>query len=344
VPHWAGAPRDREELSLDGAPARSAVRFAPRPSAVKRIAAQVSGPRPSNSLAEMVSSTIASVKAHLLLAPTPSQHGPGHRSLPLRAHAGGLCSAAGLQRGAWRARLARALAEDRFILHYQPIISLRDGSTSHHEALVRLADGRGGLLPPAWFLPAAERCGLIRDIDRMVLAKVAALMGGAGGERALSVAVNLSGLSVTDPGLLAYIERQLELHEVDPARLVIELTETASISDMSRARAFCSDLQALGAAVALDDFGTGFGSLHYLKRLPFRYLKIDGEFIRSLPVSPSDQLVVQALVGVVRGMGASTIAEFVSDQPTIGMLRAYGVDYAQGFAVGTPRAALALAA
>jgi EAL domain-containing protein (putative c-di-GMP-specific phosphodiesterase class I) len=175
-----------------------------------------------------------------------------------------------------------------------------------------------------------------------VLAKVAALMGEMGergGESALSVAVNLSGLSVTDPSLLAYIERQLALHDVDPARLVIELTETASISDMSRAKRFCSGVHALGAAVALDDFGSGFGSFHYLKRLPFRYLKIDGEFIRSLPVSPSDQLVVQALVGVVRGMGASTIAEFVSDQPTIGLLRAYGVDYAQGFAVGAPRAA-----
>jgi EAL domain-containing protein (putative c-di-GMP-specific phosphodiesterase class I) len=292
----------------------------------------------------MVSSTIASVKPRLLLAPPPPQAGREHRLLAGRSQAGGLCSAAGLRRRVWRERLARALAEDRFILHYQPIISLRDGSTSHHEALVRLADGRGGLLPPAWFLPAAERCGMIRDIDQVVLAKVAALMGEQGGDRALSVAVNLSALSVTDPGLLAYIERQLARHDVDPARLVIELTETASISDMSRAKAFCSGVQALGAAVALDDFGTGFGSFHYLKRLPFRYLKIDGEFIRSLPVSPSDQLLVQALVGVVRGMGASTIAECVSDQPTIGLLRAYGVDYAQGFAVGAPGAALPLAA
>jgi len=291
----------------------------------------------------MVSSTIASVKPRLLLAPRP-QRGCEHRLLADRSHAAGLCSAAGLQRRAWRARLARALAEDRFILHYQPIISLRDGSTSHHEALVRLADGRGRVLPPAWFLPPAERCGMIREIDQLVVAKVAALMGEQTGDGALSVAVNLSGLSVTDPGLLAYIERQLALHDVDPARLVIELTETASISDMSRAKAFCSGVQALGAAVALDDFGTGFGSFHYLKRLPFRYLKIDGEFIRSLPVSRRDQLVVQALVGIVRGIGASTIAECVSDQPTVGLLRAYGVDYAQGFAVGPPGAALALAA
>jgi EAL domain-containing protein (putative c-di-GMP-specific phosphodiesterase class I) len=285
----------------------------------------------------MVSSTIASARPRLLLAASRPPRGREQRVLAVRSHAGGLRSAAGLQRRAWRARLTRALAEDRFVLHYQPIISLRDGSTSHYEALVRLADGRGGLLPPASFLPTAERCGLIREIDRLVLAKVAALMAEPGDGSALSVAVNLSGLSVTDPGLLAYIERQLAHHDVDPARLVIELTETASISDMSRARAFCSGVQALGAAVALDDFGTGFGSLQHLKRLPFRYLKIDGEFIRSLPISPSDQLVVQALVAVVRGMGSSTIAEFVCDRPTIGLLRAYGVDYAQGFALGAPR-------
>jgi EAL domain-containing protein (putative c-di-GMP-specific phosphodiesterase class I) len=329
---------------VHGVAVRWAAPAALRPGAVTAPAAQVSGHVASNTLAEMVSSTIASVSPRLLLAPTPPRRDREHRLLAVHSHAGGPCSAAGLARRAWRARLVRALAEDRFILHYQPIISLRDGSTSHHEALVRLSDGRGGLLPPSWFLPAAERCGLIRDIDRVVLAKVAALMGERGGESALSVAVNLSGLSVTDPGLLAYIERQLALHDVDPARLVIELTETASISDMSRAKRFCSGVQALGAAVALDDFGSGFGSFHYLKRLPFRYLKIDGEFIRALPVSPSDQLVVQALVGVVRGMGASTIAEFVSDQPTIGLLRAYGVDYAQGFAVGAPRPALALTA
>ena len=94
---------------------------------------------------------------------------------------------------------------------------------------------------------------------------------------------------------------------------------------------------ALGCAVALDDFGAGFGSFQYLKHLPFSYLKIDGDFIRRLPVSRTDQLVVRALVGVVRGMGRQTIAEFVGDEPTMSMLRSYGVDYAQGFEVGRPR-------
>jgi EAL domain-containing protein (putative c-di-GMP-specific phosphodiesterase class I) len=192
------------------------------------------------------------------------------------------------------------------------------------------------VIGPASFLPAAERTGLIREIDRTVIEKVAARLGG---DRDLSdggIAVNLSALSVVDRDMLAFIARALERHSVDPARLVIEVTETASISDMPRARAFCVGAHELGCAVALDDFGAGFGSFHYLKHLPFRYLKIDGAFIRGLPRSAHDQLVVRALVGIVREMGQQTIAEFVGDRATMELLREYGVDYAQGFEIGRP--------
>jgi EAL domain-containing protein (putative c-di-GMP-specific phosphodiesterase class I) len=252
------------------------------------------------------------------------------------------CSAAGLARRAWLTRLRRALCEQRFVIHYQPIVSLRDGGVRHHEALVRLADGPpGALVAPAAFLPAAERYGLVCDIDRLVLDRVLAVLardgGGADGPR---IAVNLSALSLTDPGMLGYIERRLARHRVDPARLVVEVTETASISDMRRARAFCEAVQELGCAVALDDFGAGFGALHYLKQLPFSYLKIDGGFITSLARSRHDQLVVRALVELARGMGSSTIAEFVGDEPTFMQLAALGVDYAQGFHVGRPSAAV----
>jgi EAL domain-containing protein (putative c-di-GMP-specific phosphodiesterase class I) len=151
------------------------------------------------------------------------------------------------------------------------------------------------------------------------------------------VAINLSALTVTDPGTLAALAAALERHAVPAECVVLELTETSAISDMDRARAFCAGAQELGCAVALDDFGAGFGSFRYLKHLPFDYLKIDGEFIRSLPSSPTDQLVVRALVDVARGMGARTIAEFVTDADTLGLLRSFGVDYAQGFHVGRPR-------
>jgi EAL domain-containing protein (putative c-di-GMP-specific phosphodiesterase class I) len=286
----------------------------------------------------MQTCTIAHATPRVLLtavAPASARHG---RLGTLRAGLHARCSAAGLDRRAWLVRLRQALLDERFVLHYQPIVSLRDGSVSHHEALVRLADGPPGrLTAPGAFLPAAERYGLVCDIDRMVLDRVlGALTHDGGGEGGVRIAVNLSALSLTDANMLPYIERRLEHHRVSPSRVVLEVTETASISDMQKARAFCAGVQALGCAVALDDFGAGFGALHYLKQLPFSYLKIDGGFIKSLTRSPQDELVVRALVELARGMGSSTIAEFVGDEATLALLRELGVDYAQGFHIGRP--------
>ena len=293
----------------------------------------------------MPSSTIADATSRLLLrTPRPSAH-RRYRGLGDRGAVDhGSSSPAGLHRRPWLGRLRAAVAGGEFVLHYQPIVSLGDGSISHHEALLRLADvDDGSLVAPASFLPAAERYGLIREIDRLVVDRVAAVLGQSLQQPLPTIAINLSGLSVTDGGMLAHIERRLAGHGVDPSRLVIEVTETASISDMGLAREFCEGVQALGCAIALDDFGAGFGSFQYLKQLPFQYLKIDGDFIRGLPDSPNDQLVVKALVGVVRGMGASTIAEFVGDEETERLLRSFGVDYAQGFQVGYPGPLLGLA-
>jgi len=268
--------------------------------------------------------------------PLAPRHGAYRGFVDAAALAEEFCSPAGLHKRPWLERLRRALADDRFVLHFQPIVSLEDGTISHHEALLRLADDPDGLIAPGRFLPAAERYGLIREIDRMVLERVAALLGLEGPSRGTSIAMNLSALSVTDPVMLSELERCLRRYDVEPCQLVIEVTETAAISDMRSASEFCAGVLALGCGLALDDFGAGFGSFQYLKHLPFSHLKIDGDFIRRLPVSRTDQLVVRALAGVVRGMGRRTIAEFVGDQTTMEMLRSYGVDYAQGFEVGRP--------
>jgi EAL domain-containing protein (putative c-di-GMP-specific phosphodiesterase class I) len=248
------------------------------------------------------------------------------------------------------ASLQRALEEERFVLHYQPIVSLRDGVVTHHEALVRLQGADGALLAPAAFLPAAERYEIIPEIDRAVLDKALAALsdlserpprarvrtrtradGGA-------IAVNLSALSLTDAGMLGFLEERLAHHAVGAEALVLELTETASISDMDAAQEFCAGAAALGCEIALDDFGAGFGTFHYLRHLHFDYLKIDGAFIRDLASSPRDRRVVSSLVALARAMGARTIAEYVQDARTLRLLRELGVDHAQGFAVGRPRA------
>ena len=149
--------------------------------------------------------------------------------------------------------------------------------------------------------------------------------------------VNLSGESVVgDPHLLELIEQRLSLPGVDPDQLIFEVTETAAIANMPEATAFAHTITELGASLALDDFGTGFGSFYYLKHLPVGYLKLDGEFIRHLPQSEIDAHMVKAIVGVAQGLGIKTIAESVTDEETIRLLRQHGVDYAQGFHVGKP--------
>jgi EAL domain-containing protein (putative c-di-GMP-specific phosphodiesterase class I) len=234
----------------------------------------------------------------------------------------------------WLKRLRRALRQGLFELHYQPSVELESGAISHHEALIRLADGPSGrLTAPGAFLPAAERCGLVREIDRLVVGRAAAALAGS----TRRVAVNLSALSVTDAGMLAHIERELARHEVDPGQLVLEITETAAISHMDRAQSFCEGAQAFGCAVALDDFGVGFGSLYYAKRLSLRYLKIDGDFVRGLCASATDRVMVRAIVDIARGTDRQTIAEWVGDEPTMELLQELGVDYAQGFQIGRPR-------
>lgn len=139
-----------------------------------------------------------------------------------------------------------------------------------------------------------------------------------------------------DLELLEKIESRLALRGVRPGQLVFEVTETAAIARMDEARRFVDRLRELGCGFALDDFGAGFASFYYLKYLPFDYLKVDGEFVRAMTENPTDQLIVRAIVQTARGLGKRTIAEFVDDERTIALLRAVGVDYAQGFHLGRP--------
>ena len=239
-------------------------------------------------------------------------------------------------RNTWVERIREALAQDLFVLHAQPILDLRTGRTDRFELLLRMRAPDGTLVLPGEFLPAAERSGLITQIDRWVITEAFDLLEiSQRGGRTLQFEVNLSGPSIGDPVLLALIETHLaRLHQ--PGGLIIEVTETAAIVDVPRARAFAEHLERLGCAFALDDFGAGYGSFYYLKHLPFDYLKIDGEFIRGLVTSRPDQVIVTSLVQIAHQLGKQTIAEFVQDQATLDLLRTLGVDFAQGYHVGRP--------
>jgi EAL domain-containing protein (putative c-di-GMP-specific phosphodiesterase class I) len=194
-----------------------------------------------------------------------------------------------------------------------------------------MLDESGEVVSPAAFLPTAEHFGLIREIDRWVVAR--ALEMTAAGR---SVSVNLSARSVSDPALTEAVERGLREAGTDPARLVFEITETAAAADMEEVRAFAERVQRIGCGLALDDFGTGFGSFIYLKHLPVRELKIDMEFVRHIDTSPADRRLVQSIVLIARGLGVRTVAEGVEDDATLRLLREYGVDRAQGWHLGAP--------
>lgn len=237
----------------------------------------------------------------------------------------------------WVERIREALDHDDFELHAQPIVDLGTGIISQWELLVRMRAEDGDLIPPGAFLSVAERYGLIQELDRWVLRRAIGLLARAQAARhPLVLEVNVSGRSMGDPRVLESVERELATTGVRGEDLILEITETAAVENIPQAQAFGRRLSELGCRFALDDFGAGFGSFYYLKHLPFDVLKIDGEFIRNCRTNPVDRLVIQAVVDIARGLGKHTVAEFVGDDETMALLRAHGVDYAQGFHLGKP--------
>ena len=231
----------------------------------------------------------------------------------------------------WVQRIKAALAEDRFVLYGQPIADLRTGRITHHELLVRMLSEDGDIIPPAAFLPTAERFGVIGEIDRWVTS--AGLRLAIDGE---GVAVNLSGYSIGDPAIVAEIRAAID-DGVDPGKVIFDVTEAAAMTKLEATRQFAGLLYGLGCSLALDDFGTGFSSFTFLKHIPARYLKIDMGFIRELASSKLDHQVVKSIVGIARCLDKRTIAEGVQDGETLGVLKAIGADYAQGFHFGAPK-------
>ncbi|HYP55678.1 MAG TPA: EAL domain-containing protein [Solirubrobacterales bacterium] len=235
------------------------------------------------------------------------------------------------------ARIRDALTQDRLSLQSQPILDLASGGIERYELLLRMTSEEGELLPAASFIEAAERSGMVQELDRWVVSRALELLAERERQgRPLSLHVNLSGASLTDVSVLEFIERRLDEAGADPSHCTFEITETANVYDYETAAGFADRLTDVGCQVAIDDYGAGFGPFHYLKRIPFDLIKIDGAFVRDMPRSDADQLTVQAIVQIARGLGKATIAEFVQDDTTAQMLLEYGVDMAQGFHLGRP--------
>jgi diguanylate cyclase (GGDEF)-like protein/PAS domain S-box-containing protein len=245
-----------------------------------------------------------------------------------------------LARVAWNERIRSALQNDRMYLDFQGVYLAADGRLSHNEALLRMKDETDGVIMPAAFIPAAEKSGIIQDIDRWVIHKVITLL--AGSSNISPVTVNISGRSFAEPALPLFISDTLRKHDVNPDRLMVEITETSAVTDLHNAQRFIKGLHQTGCKVCLDDFGSGFSSFAYLKHLDVDIVKIDGLFIRSLPNDQDNQVFVKAIIDVARGMRKTTVAESVEDLDTLEMLKGFGVDMMQGYYLEKPHSGVAV--
>lgn len=234
--------------------------------------------------------------------------------------------------------LEEALQSGELVFLAQPIVELASGQTTAFELLARLPSPGGALLLPGAFLKIAEQNGLMAEIDSLVLNSALDYLNDRRLVKSgMRVHVNLSAAGFENGALLDLIGKRASGADRRLERLVLEITEPAAINDLPRAATAMERLRAAGCKIALDDFGVGYSSLQHLKALPLDYLKIDGEFVKSLTPNSADYLIVQAASQVAHGLGIQTIAEYVSDRDTAALLAAVGIDYGQGFQFGRPQ-------
>jgi len=236
--------------------------------------------------------------------------------------------------------IVKSLEAGRFTLYAQPIQHLRsdDDQRDHYEVLVRMLDEEGEIIMPGDFIPVAERYNLMCKVDKWVLKNTLITLQelNATGFNSVSLAINLSGISMSDASLLSYIKEQFTFYDVIASDVCFEITETAAISDIVNAKALIADLKQIGCEFSLDDFGSGFSSFSYLKNLAVDYLKIDGVFVKDLIKDPVNAAMVQSIHDIGKVLGMKTIAEFVENEEILSKIKDIGVDYAQGYCIARP--------
>jgi len=233
----------------------------------------------------------------------------------------------------WIRTLHQAIADDNLILHFQPIVEISTKKIAYYEALVRL-DLDGEITPPGEFIPALEREGDMGLLDRQVISKAISYL--AQHDKLNKIAINLSAQGFSDERLVPLIKEKLAEYQVDAKRIIFELTESASLSNITATQSIIEKLSHLGCSFSIDDFGTGFSTFNYLKQLPAESVKIDGSFVVDLATNPVDLALVKAIYEVATALGKKTVAEFVENEEALMLLANIGVTYAQGYHLGRP--------
>ncbi len=236
----------------------------------------------------------------------------------------------------WATRIQEAMTDGALELWFQPVVSTRGGEMLYQEALLRYIDpGQTVIVSPGAFLNSAQRSGQSAKLDRFVAEKAVRILEA---HPELILGVNLAAPSFNDTELLNFVEEVLSHSSVKAERLHFEITETEIMSNLDRAREILEKMSEIGLKIALDDFGAGFSSLAYLKNLPVDFLKIDCAFVRDLPKNTFNQAILRAIREVAKIRNIKTVAECVETHEQYELLAELGIDYAQGFYIGRPRA------
>ncbi|MGF1550187.1 MAG: EAL domain-containing protein [Sphingomonadaceae bacterium] len=237
--------------------------------------------------------------------------------------------------------LNEAIERGDIEIHYQPIAEVDSGAIRAFEALARWQHPELGRVSPELFIPIAEESGMIVPLGLQVLRK--AMIEAARWHPPLGISINLSPLQIQHPGFAAEVRRILEESGLDPKRLDLEITEGVLADDPDNAVKTLLELKQFGIDIALDDFGTGYSSLSYFRMFPFHKLKIDQGFVRDMTASHEARAIVEAAIGIARGLGLKVVAEGVEEEAQLRELAALGCDYVQGYMIGRPGAIEAFA-
>jgi len=235
-------------------------------------------------------------------------------------------------------KLRQAMEQGEFLLHFQPLISLKDHAIIGCEALLRWKNAEDGWIPPAKFIPLAEETGFILNIDAWVLLEACrqAQAWVDAGLPPLTVAVNISALQFKRGRILDSVTHALTQSGLAPSSLEIELTESVLIQDTQHTRQQLNQLNRIGVRLSIDDYGTGYSNLSYLKQLDVDKLKIDQSFVKDMLVDELDAIIVRSTVELAHNLGLEVLAEGVEDQDILVLLQNLGCDQAQGYHIGKP--------
>lgn len=250
----------------------------------------------------------------------------------LRTHLEELKVVAGLQ---------QHVPVERYFLEFQPIVSLRAANQSlNYEVLIRMKGDDGGVVPPGKFIGAAERNGLMSQIDRWVLRSTLEWLDQhpAHRDRLSFATLNISGASLNDARFVDDAFSMIAEHPLAATKLCFEITESIALNDLGSTRRFVDRVRAFGSKLALDDFGAGYTSFNYLKEIPADFIKIDGSFVKDINRNPGNYAITRTIVDLTHELGMSSIAEWAETPDTIASLMELQVDYGQGFGLARPMA------